>query len=59
MSMANTKNITEREARKTEKRKQRKALKETFANLSPKDRTSFRKSETVGLRKWIAEKDAE
>jgi len=57
--MANTKNITDREARKNEKRKQRKALKETFADLSPKDRTSFRKSETVGLRKWIAEKDAE
>ena len=57
--MANTKNITDREARKNEKRKQRKALKETFANLSPKERTKFRKSETVGLRKWISEQDSE
>lgn len=57
--MANTKKITDRDARKDAKRKQRKALKETFANLSQKDRTKFRKSETVGLRKWIAEQDSE
>jgi hypothetical protein len=57
--MANTKNITDRTDRKNEKRKQRKALKDTFAGLSPKDRTKFRKSETVGLRKWIGEQDAE
>lgn len=57
--MANTKNITDRSARKSAKRSQRKALKLTFAKLSIKERSKYRKSETLGLRKWIAEQAAE
>jgi len=57
--MANTKNITDRTTRKTAKREQRKGLKETYSKLSIKERSKFRKSETVGLRKWIAEEAAD
>ena len=53
--MANTKQITDSGARKKAKRLLRAAYKKAFAGLSPKDKTRFRKSETPGLRKWIAE----
>ena len=54
--MANTKNIEDRSARKQAKRKLRTALKSTFAALSREDKGRFKKSETVGLRKWLTEK---
>ena len=57
--MANTKNIQDRGERKTAKRAQRKSLKQTFHNLSPKEKTQFRKSETAGLRKWIGEQQGD
>jgi hypothetical protein len=53
--MANTKNIADRSERKTAKRAQRKALKGVFSALSDKQRKRFRKSETEGLRAWVAE----
>ena len=57
--MANTKNITDRSERKKAKRSLRKKLKETFAGLTPGEKGQFRKSETVGLRKWIGEQNTE
>ncbi len=56
--MANTKNITDRTERKNAKRAQRKALKAVMTGLTVKDRKRFKKSETVGVRRWIAERDA-
>jgi len=56
--MANTKNITDRAERKAAKRSQRKALKQTFQNLGPKDKKKFRKSEHNGLRAFIAEQNS-
>jgi hypothetical protein len=53
--MANTKDIKDRAERKKAKRTQRKALKETLVGLSTKEHKRFRKSETVGLRAWMAE----
>ncbi len=58
--MANTKHIEDRAERKAAKRKLRKAFKETFAALSPRDKARFRKNEEPdGLRKWIAEQKSE
>ena len=56
--MANTKNITDRTERKTAKRTQRKALKQAFLGLGPKDKKKFRKGEQTGLRAFIAEQNA-
>ncbi len=56
--MANTKNITDRTERKAAKRAQRKALKQAFVGLGPKDKKKFRKSEHTGLRAFIAEQNA-
>ena len=53
--MANTKTITVRSDRKAKKRAQRKALKTTHAQLSTKQKRAFKKSETTGIRAWIAE----
>lgn len=53
--MANTKNITDRTERKAKKREQRKALKAAYSELSTKQKKAFYKSETTGLRAWIAE----
>ena len=53
--MANTKSITDRTERKTAKRAQRKALKATHAGLTTKQKKAYRRSETTGLRAWIAE----
>ena len=57
--MANTKNITDRAERKTAKRKQRSELAKVQRGLSTKQRSAFRKSETVGVRAWIAEQKSE
>lgn len=57
--MANTKNITDRTERKTAKRAQRKALKGVLTGLSVKDRKRFKKSESTGVRQWVAERDSE
>lgn len=57
--MANTKSIKDREARKTAKREQRKALKAEYVKLTKKQRKEFRRSETVGLRAWLAEQAAD
>lgn len=57
--MANTKNITDRAERKKAKRTLRKKLKETFTALTPAEKGHYRKSETVGLRKWIGEQSSE
>jgi hypothetical protein len=57
--VANTKNINDRTERKTAKRQQRRALKKLHAGLTPDQKRRFRKSETTGLRAWIAEQDAE
>ncbi len=54
--MANTKNVGDRSKRKELKRELRKKLKETFAGLGKKEKREFGKSETKGLRAWIAEK---
>jgi hypothetical protein len=56
--MANTKNIKDRTERKSAKRAQRKALKQVFVGLGPKDTKKFRKSEHTGLRAFIAEQNA-
>ena len=53
--MPNTKNITDRTERKQAKRAQRKAFKATYDGLTIKQRKAFRKSETTGMRTWIAE----
>lgn len=53
--MANTKNIEDRSDRKKAKRRLRRALKETFANLSQQQKKKFRAAETKSLRKWLAE----
>ncbi len=53
--MANTKSITDRGERKAAKRTQRKALKQTFRDMPPKLKKKFKKSETVGVRKFLAE----
>lgn len=53
--MANTKNITDRTERRNKKRGLRKALKRAFSQLTTKQKKAFRKSETIGLRNWIAE----
>ena len=55
--MANTKQITDRAERKSAKREQRKALKNTLMNMSTKDRKAFAASETVGVRAWLAEQE--
>ena len=57
--MANTKNIENRTERKAAKRAQRKALSETKANLTATQVKDYRKSETVGLRAWLAEQEGE
>ncbi len=57
--MANTKQITDRADRKAKKREQRKAFKQTFTALTQDQKRRYKKSETVGLRKWIAEDAAE
>jgi len=61
--MANTKNITDRAERKTQKRAQRKALQELSGSLTPKQRKKFRKACSegeTGLRKWLgAQEEAE
>ncbi len=56
--MANTKQISDRNERKAKKREQRKALKAAYYELSKADKRRYKKSETVGLRKWIAEAEA-
>jgi len=56
--MANTKQITDRNERKSTKRGQRKALKSAYMNLSTKDRKAYTASETVGLRAWMSEQEA-
>lgn len=56
--MANTKNIENRQERKAAKRAQRKALSQTKSDLTAKQIKAYRKSETVGLRAWIAEQEA-
>ncbi len=53
--MANTKNITDRSERKAKKREQRKALKGAYSGLSTKEKKAYHKSETTGLRAWMAE----
>lgn len=53
--MANTKNITDRGERKKAKRALRKALKTVHQQLTTKQKRAFRRSETVGLRAWVAE----
>ena len=55
----NTKQIEDRAERKAAKRKARRALKEAYANLTKKQRKAYRRSETVGLRAWLAEQEAE
>ena len=57
--MANTKNITDRAERKSAKRKQRAELAKVQKSLSTKQRKAFQKSETVGVRAWLAEQQAE
>ena len=57
--MANTKNITDRAERKTAKRKQRAELAKVQRSLTTKQRKAFRKSETAGVRAWIAEQQSE
>ena len=57
--MANTKNITDRAERKTAKRKQRAELAKVQRSLTTKQRKAFHKSETVGVRAWIAEQQSE
>ena len=53
--MANTKSITDRGARKAAKRTLRKALKTVFRDMTPKLKKRFKKSETVGLRKFLGQ----
>lgn len=53
--MANTKNISDRQERKAKKREQRADFKALFMSLDKNEKRRFRKSETVGLRKWVAE----
>ena len=53
--MANTKNVDGRNARKEKKREQRKALKKLYDDLTTKQKKAYKKSETVGLRSWLAE----
>ena len=57
--MANTKQITDRSERKAAKRSQRKALKSAYENLNTKDRKSYAKSETTGLRSWLSEQQGD
>ncbi len=57
--MANTKNNTDRGERKSAKRKQRAELAKVQKSLSTKQRKAFQKSETVGVRAWLAEQQAE
>ncbi len=57
--MANTKTITDRAERKKMKRGQRKALKQTYASLTIQQRRRYKKSETAGLRAWLAEQRSE
>lgn len=53
--MANTKNISDRQERKAKKRELRRGLKVQFGSLNKDQKRRFRKSEIVGLRKWVAE----
>jgi hypothetical protein len=55
--MANTKQITDRDERKSAKRDQRRALKGVYTALSTKDRKSYRSSETPGLRAWLSDQE--
>ncbi len=60
--MANTKNIADRQERKTQKRAQRKALKGVFNDLAPSQLKKFRKAQlegNTGIRSWLAEQDSE
>ena len=60
--MANTKNISDRVERKSQKRAQRKALQGVMNALTPKQRKKFRKANaenSIGVRKWLAEQDSE
>ena len=57
--MANTKDIADRSKRKAKKRTQRKELKKLYDDLSDKEKRAYRRSETVGLRAWVAEQKAE
>ena len=52
--MANTRNVTDRSERKSKKRALRAALKGVFEKLTPDQVRRFRKSETKGLRKFLA-----
>jgi len=53
--VANTKNISDRQERKAKKRTLRRGLKVEFGKLNKDQKRRFRKSEIVGLRKWIVE----
>jgi hypothetical protein len=52
--MANTKNIENTADRKAKKRELRRALKNTYAGLDKEQLRKYRKSETKGLRKFLA-----
>ncbi len=56
--MANTKQITDRTERKAKKRELRKGFKAVYSKLTKAQRRRFRNSETVGVKKWLAEEAA-
>lgn len=56
--MANTKDITDRAERKAAKRAQRKSLKETIGNLTVQERRQYRRSEIVGYKAFLADRDS-
>jgi len=53
--VANTKNITDRKARKAKKRGLRTALKAEFTKMTQDLKRRFRNSELKGLRKFLGE----
>jgi hypothetical protein len=53
--VANTKNITDRAARKAKKRTLRGKLKTEFGKLTKELKRRFRNGETKGLRKFLSE----
>jgi hypothetical protein len=60
--MANTKNIADRQERKTQKRVQRKALKGVLNDLSGPQLKKFRKAQLdgeTGVRSWVSKQDSE
>ena len=57
--VANTKHISDRAERKASKRQQRKALKDLYENLTKDQKRRYRKSETKGLRAWLAEQKSD